>query len=147
MNNKKRFANRIHSVSRDKRYKFANITFCGINYEKLEYDKLRNELPLSSNKSEVGSLIDVKHQSKISSHSKMTAPTYDSNPRNPLKSLLEINIAQKAKNNSSERETLADANSHDLLQVKREGVKSVEPPSKEGSPRWIHVYFYILFLF
>lgn len=77
----------------------------------------------------------------------MTAPTYDSNPRNPLKSLLEINTAQKAKNSSNEREVLVDINSQDTLQVKREGIRTVESPPKETSPRWIHVHLSVLFLF
>ena len=51
-----RLKNRIRSVSRDSRNKFAQEAFCTVNIDNLEYDKIRNILPLSTGNSEFSSL-------------------------------------------------------------------------------------------
>lgn len=94
-----KISHHIRTFSRDTRNKFSNETFYSINYENLEFDKLKDTLPLSPNNSDIGTLIDVKPKTEL--QSRTTAPSYRSVMRNPLKNLLGLTAKQK---NASPRE-------------------------------------------
>ena len=88
-----KISHHIRTISRDTRNKFSNETFYSVNYDNLEFDKLKNGLPLSPNNSDIGTLIDVKPKTEL--QSRTTAPSYRSVKRNPLKNLLGITAKQK----------------------------------------------------